>query len=143
MQKRNMLLLAVVLALLLALASTSVGSACCEDDCGGEGCTPGYWKQPHHIDSWVGYSPDDLFSVAFGVGPGETLLDVLWTGGGKFDALNRHAVAALLNADSDGVSYAYSVDEVIAMVQAAYASGEWKATKRDFERENESGCPLH
>src|SRR5690606_30498275 len=21
---------------------------------GGEGCTPGYWRQPHHFDSWTG-----------------------------------------------------------------------------------------
>jgi hypothetical protein len=24
---------------------------------GNQGCTPGYWKQPHHLDSWVGYTP--------------------------------------------------------------------------------------
>jgi hypothetical protein len=31
-----------------------------------EGCTPGYWKQPHHFDSWVGFEPDDFFSKVFG-----------------------------------------------------------------------------
>ena len=27
---------------------------------GGEGCTPGFWKQDHHFDSWVGFAPDGL-----------------------------------------------------------------------------------
>jgi len=33
----------------------------------GEWCSPGYWRQPHHLDSWVatGYSPDDLFLASF------------------------------------------------------------------------------
>jgi len=31
-------------------------------------CSPGYWRQPHHLDSWdaTGYSTGDLFSVANG-----------------------------------------------------------------------------
>src|SRR5215210_35264 len=32
---------------------------------GNEGCTPGYWKQPQHFDSWVVYSPNQLFSSVF------------------------------------------------------------------------------
>ena len=33
---------------------------------GGEGCTPGYWKQSQHFDSYpAGYSPDDLFDDYF------------------------------------------------------------------------------
>ncbi|MGH2544967.1 MAG: DUF7507 domain-containing protein, partial [Ardenticatenaceae bacterium] len=34
---------------------------------GGEGCTPGYWKQAHHFDSWVGFDPSDSFDAVFGV----------------------------------------------------------------------------
>lgn len=46
------------------------------------GCTPGYWKQPQHLESWglTPYSPDDIFSDVFGVGPTDSLLTVLQTG---------------------------------------------------------------
>ncbi|MEN8262699.1 MAG: DUF4215 domain-containing protein [Nitrospirota bacterium] len=27
-------------------------SANCKIEYGGEGCTPGYWKQPHHLWAW-------------------------------------------------------------------------------------------
>ena len=32
----------------------------------GEWCSPGYWRQPQHLDSWeaTGFSPDDLFFEA-------------------------------------------------------------------------------
>jgi len=59
-------------------------SATCEtEDMGGQGCTPGYWKQPHHFGSWVGYVPGDLFDAVFGVdGSGNpTLLEALQTVG--------------------------------------------------------------
>jgi hypothetical protein len=29
------------------------------------GCTPGYWRQDQHEDSWTGYSPSDLFNTVF------------------------------------------------------------------------------
>ena len=34
---------------------------------GGEGCTPGFWKQEQHFDSWVGFAPTDSFDAVFGV----------------------------------------------------------------------------
>ncbi len=34
---------------------------------GGEGCTPGYWKQTQHFDSWVGFQPSQFFDAVFGV----------------------------------------------------------------------------
>ena len=113
---------------------------------GGEGCTPGYWKQRHHFDSWVGYAPADLFDAVFGVtssfGADHTLLDAVSAGGGGERAMGRHAVAALLNASGE-VSYAYSVSDVISMVQQAYAGGSFEATKNLFEAQNEKGCPLN
>ncbi len=113
------------------------------DNGGGEGCTPGYWKQPHHFDSWTGYSPGDSFDDVFGVDSSfDTLLDGVKAKGGQENALARHAVAALLNASGD-VDYEYSVGEVIAMVQAAYASGDYEATKNMFAEQNELGCPLN
>ena len=56
------------------------------DDClppaGGEWCSPGYWRQPHHLDSWAatGISPSALYN-SFGFKPAllgnPTLLQVL------------------------------------------------------------------
>jgi hypothetical protein len=113
---------------------------------GGEGCTPGYWKQPQHFDSWTApYDPSDTFLSAFGVNafPGMTLLEVLSNGGGGLDALGRHAVAALLSAASSGVDYDLSVAQVIAGFNAAFASGDYETQKNIFAGFNEQGCPLN
>jgi hypothetical protein len=118
---------------------------CTEPPSGGEGCTPGYWKQAHHFDSWVGYAPGQSYAEVFGVTPSfnKTLLGALQQGGGGQKALGRHAVAALLSAANDDVSYAFSVDEVIAIVQTAYATGNFERAKNELARENERGCPLN
>lgn len=115
---------------------------------GGEGCTPGYWKQSQHFGSWVSpYSPVDpqtYFDAVFGVGPHVTLLKALGTGGGGENALGRHAVAALLNAAANsGVSYYYSTADVIQMVKDAYATGDFEGIKDLFAGQNELGCPLN
>ena len=115
------------------------------------GCTPGYWKQPQHFDSWVNppYDPGaSLFDVMFEVDckdmacEGKTLLEVLQTGGGGEKALGRHAVAALLNASHPDVGYLYTVGEVIDKVQAAYTSGDFETYKDLLEVQNELDCPL-
>lgn len=113
-----------------------------EPPMGGEGCTPGYWKQPHHFDSWVGYAPGDSFDAIFGVPYDLTLLEALEQGGGHEKALGRHAVAALLNAAS-GVSYYYSEAQVISLVQSAYATGDFNGAKNQLAAQNEMGCPLN
>lgn len=112
----------------------------------GEGCTPGYWKQEQHFDSWVTYAPGDFYDEVFGVGPHITLLEALNTGGGGENALLRHSVGALLNAASPDVAYGMTEAEVIAAVQAAYAAGTEDAfedAKDDFEALNELFCPLN
>lgn len=110
---------------------------------GTQGCTPGYWKQEHHFDSWVGYSPNDSFSAVFGVNYSGTLAQAAGAKGGGANALARHAVAALLNSTNGGVDYKYSTQDVINMVQAAFASGDFNGTKDLFEAQNELGCPLN
>ncbi|RMH15160.1 MAG: hypothetical protein D6696_21430, partial [Acidobacteria bacterium] len=112
---------------------------------GNEGCTPGYWMQSQHFDSWVGHGQADDFNATFGVtaSGNPTLLEALETGGGKFKALNRHAVAALLNTTNPGVSYAFTGAEVLSIVQTAYATGDWASAKDQLEAENERGCPLN
>jgi hypothetical protein len=110
----------------------------------GEGCTPGYWKQEQHFDSWVTYAPGDFYDEVFGVGPHITLLAALESEGGGELALLRHSVGALLNAAGD-VDYGMTEAEVIAAVQAAYAIGTkdaFEAAKDDFEALNERFCPL-
>ena len=109
---------------------------------GGEGCTPGFWKQSQHFDSWVGYAPGDEFDVVFGVPYDVTLLTALSTGGGDEKALGRHATAALLNAASPDVDYAFTEAEIIALVQDAWATGDFETAKDILEDENETACPL-
>lgn len=111
---------------------------------GGQGCTPGYWRQTQHFDSYPApYSPETMFSSVFSVGPSITLAEAANAKGGNANALIRHATAALLNAASADVSYAYTTDQVIAMVKDAYATGNFEATKNLFEAQNEIGCPLN
>lgn len=135
--------------------SVTVGES--EEEGGTQGCTPGYWRQEHHFDSWVDYAPADLFSDAFArvieISAGgrstinnPTLLEAVWASGGGVNALARHAVAALLNASTPDVDYPYSVDDVIDMVQAAIDSGDKdqiEDTKDLLDIANNLGCPLN
>ncbi len=107
----------------------------------GEGLTPGFWKQPHHFIHWIGYATNHSFDSVFGVTSSNspTLLQALDAKGGGEFALQRHAVAALLNAASPEVSYAYTTAQIIAIVQQAYASGDFESAKNLFEAQNELG----
>lgn len=114
-----------------------------------QGCTPGYWKQPQHFGSWVGYVPTgpgaSTYDAVFGVTlfpPSTTLLQALGQGGGGARRLGRHSTAALLNAANGGVAYGMTAAQVIAAVQAAVASGDYDGAAGMFESLNERGCPL-
>lgn len=122
---------------------------------GGEGCTPGYWKNHAGIyswskggqkkpSSWQVYSPTQLYNTVFGVTSsfGGTLIQALIRGGGGEAALGRHAVAALLNSVHSGVDYPLTSAQVIAIVQAAYTSGDFDGAKNQLAALNEQGCPL-
>jgi cysteine-rich repeat protein len=119
-------------------------SATCEEEGDFAGCTPGFWKQPHHLIYWTTYSPDDLYDVVFGVTwmPELTLLDALRQGGGGAIALGRHSVAALLNSASPEVDYAYSTAAIIQFVQDAHASGDFQFAHATLAAENERGCTV-
>lgn len=104
---------------------------------GGEGCTPGYWK--NHLDEWAptGYSPSDDFDTTFGVdlfNPDITLGQAINANGGGVNKLARHGTAALLSAAHPSVNYPFTVAEVIALVQAGDADALAAA--------NQLGCPL-
>jgi hypothetical protein len=113
---------------------------------GGEGCTPGFWRQSQHFHHWTApYTPSMLFVDAFeeNAFPGMTLHQVVNLGGGDLNALGRHSVAALLNAASPTVSYQYTVADVIAAFGNAYnGTTTYESTKDLFEAFNEAGCSL-
>lgn len=142
-------------SLLWAAAGLSVEPP--EDDGGGDGCTPGYWRQPHHFDSWVDHDPDDLLGSVFDLPGGLqldqpehrtdpddlTLHDGVVLRGGGVNALIRHSVAALLNASSGDVDYDLTVSEVVMKFNAAVDGGDVDGLKGEFESFNEQGCPLN
>ena len=112
-----------------------------------QGCTPGYWKEPVHWDSWpAGVDPSDPFSSIFANAfPGQSLLQVLSNDGGKLIALGRHAVAAYLNAST--VNYGMTPAEVVTLFNNAFASGNKdliEAQKKILEDLNQQQpCPLN
>lgn len=110
---------------------------------GGDGCTPGFWKNDggkFGFNNWkpTGYLPTNDFNTVFGVNylpAGTTLLTALDpTKNNGHGNVVWHGVAALLNAAHPGINYPYSVAEVIALVQSH--SGNLLAAA------NEAGCPL-
>lgn len=117
---------------------------------GNEGCTPGYWKQDQHLDSWVGtgFAPGNDFDTTFGVNffnPNVSLVVAAGANGGGLNALARHAVAALLNSASAGVDYQYTTAQVLDIVQGdgAFAGLSVEARKNLLAAANEAGCPLN
>jgi hypothetical protein len=125
---------------------------------GDEGCTPGYWK--NHPDAWCSdYNPEDEFFTVFtgttsfrGLDEDLTLDEALTLGGGGFNALARHAAAALLNACSDGVNYPYTEQAIITAVVALFNGNTAtlgnqtfntvNALKDKLDEANNLGCPL-
>lgn len=108
----------------------------CEMKGGGEGCTPGFWR--NHLSHWdaTGYSPDMIFDEVFGceIFGDDTTLGWAVDNPGTLKNLAFHGVAALLNASHPDVDFDLTVDEVIDAV----CGGD----KDTLEDANESGCPL-
>jgi len=149
MKKPFIALMAVVIMLgvvapLVIQADTA--SACA-------GFSPGYWK--NHRAAWegTGYSPTDSFLEVFrfegdpiyfvylpvGYEFPETLMDALKSGGGQWDALNRQAVASLLNAavgvNGWGVA-PYDEEWVKGQLLYGYRYNEWELIKDNLEAMN-------
>jgi len=122
-----------------------------EDVGEGEGCTPGYWRQPHHCDSYpepymCSTRFDDVFDDAFGSATLKRVAAGRAGGSNALRQLGKHTVAALLNAQSSDVSYPLTADEVIMMFNAAYpgTNAEYRALKDFFEMFNDvDNCPLN
>jgi hypothetical protein len=124
---------------------------------GGQGCTPGYWK--NHTESWppTGYSPSQKVQSVFGQASGypslgnASLLDALsFKGGSSIEGaagnLLRASVAALLDASHPNVNYPRSPASVIADVSSALASGDrdtMLSLASELDDDNNLGCPLN
>ena len=123
------------------------------------GCTPGYWKQSHHFDSWpMGYAPNRLIGTVFSgttAAPynlgGTTMVNALQGDGGPtiVDAariLLRAATAAVLNSASTSFSYPLTTAQIVAQVNGALATQN-RATilnlATTLDRYNNARCPLN
>ncbi len=98
---------------------------------GDQACSPGYWKQTHHLDDWVGAQPADLFAATFGVSPSDPVLGVatlaqaldpasLPGGGNDQRELAREGTAAYLNALHPQIAYPLRPQSVIDLVRAGF-----------------------
>ena len=127
-------------------------------DCGddGEGCTPGYWKNPKHFDSWLYYTPDQKFCDVTDISGAVsiacclddlTLLDVLKLKGNQFGALGRvakHTVASLLNA-AYNLDFGYSTTSIVSLYNDVCDGDKdaIEALKNELDELNNQGCPLN
>ena len=120
-----------------------------------EGCTPGYWKQQQHLDSWpaTGFRTTDKFNTVFGVtqyvktnNTPYTLLEVMRLLNGSGDPISNnlgfHAVAALLNAAHPNVNYGYTPGEIIDLFRKWYTTKP-ADLKDSLDKLNNRGCPLN
>ena len=147
-------ILGVVATLALSFASSS---AMAWD--GDNGCTPGYWKQDQHFDSWpFPYVPTTLLRDVFVTNPvtyvpDDTFLEALNYGGGPgvegaTEILLRAAVAALLNAEALGTAFEDEPAEIIDTTVDRLES-QWRPTiltrAEFFDSINNGpdGCPLN
>jgi hypothetical protein len=129
----------------------------------GKGCTPGYWKQSQHFDSWVptGLKTTDLVGKLFSNAylyklDGKqmskyTLVEALsFQGGsgtvGSAQILLRAAVAAELNARNQTIGYPMSAGAIVTAVQNALASvnrGTMILLASQLDDLNNLGCVLN
>ena len=123
---------------------------------GGEGCTPGGWKNRLvRIGAWdaTGYATTDMVNDVFDAPAAfdnTTLLDALKGKGGssfddKVEILLRAATAALLNASHPGVEYDLTAAQVISQVNAAIATGDNTAVTDladTLDDWNNQGCDI-
>jgi hypothetical protein len=91
----------------------------------GERCTPGFWRQEQHFDSWMGYSSGQSLDTVFGVdAPGDdTLLDAARSNGGGERALGRPLRSARPGARSTGHSIVSVRDSPLSAHSVTVAAG--------------------
>lgn len=157
--------------LFVSLAFIAVPSATATVAGDSQGCTPGYWKQSQHFDSWQEAQPSSLFTAKFGIGTptvdplnGLTFLQALQGGGGSDlvgarKILARAATAAYLNAAYDAedgsamlfpwrraTASEFGRPALVPTVRAAITGTDraaMLALAAWLDRDNNLGCPLN
>jgi hypothetical protein len=136
---------------------------------GNEGCTPGYWKQTQHFDSYEEYTPDEaIYWVfrhnhvsAFDGLPADlaaygnlSMVDALKLKGGPgvtgaTEILLRAATAAFLNAASEQIGYPMrrynDPGNMGYRISDALHSGDRDqiiALASELDKANNLGCPI-
>jgi len=134
-----------------------------ECPCGREGCTPGFWK--NHPDCWCdAFTTTQKLNTVFtfpanpaalkALGNYNLLQALKFPGGstlaGKAQILLRAAVAALLNACSDDITYPLDVAEIVSAVNDAMAEAAVSNDKSfltdlatELDMLNNLGCPIN
>jgi hypothetical protein len=126
----------------------------------GEGCQVLFWKQHNTSgplsDEWPqGFDPDYLYNVIFqtnisitmengDTNSDPTLLEALNADGEGINRLARESVAAILNAEKIGITYHYSIQEIIMYTQMAITTMDYSwAYKFAFYNQMGEGqmCP--
>jgi len=106
----------------------------------GEGCAVLFWQQHSTSgplpDEWpAGFEPDyyynDIFQTNISITMADgntnsnpTLYEALNAEGQGVNMLARESVAAILNAEKMGITYAYTIPEVIMYSQMAITTGD-------------------
>ncbi|WMS86945.1 hypothetical protein [Pleionea litopenaei] len=137
----------------VAPASDNAWAMCEDIPTGGEGCTPGYWKQSQHFDSWA-VDTNTTFAEVFGRSieirvkrQGKvyepTLLEALNATGGQVNMAARHATAAYLNAMNSGVMFDITPASVIEAFQSSFDNDNYGVLIENLVNLNEQGCPLN
>lgn len=153
-------------ALIMSLALAVPAAADVAGD--SEGCTPGYWKQSQHFDSWQETTTGAHFATVFGLDSGVlsgvTMLQALQGGGGSGvegarKILARAAAAAWLNAAYDdgtgtsllfpwrrAVASEFGRPALVSTVRAALNGTDRSAMlslASWLDADNNLGCPLN
>jgi hypothetical protein len=165
------ILVRLLTALLVAsLAFVSVPGAHAVAEGETQGCTPGYWKNFRHFDSWQEAQPTSLFTTKFEIATptvdplnGLTFIQALQGGGGDDlvgarKILARAATAAYLNAaydapDGSAMFYPwrrYSANlgrPALVPTVAAVITGTDRGAMLELaawlDADNNLGCPLN
>ncbi len=110
--------IAFLAAAVLSVAAIFSAAPLAHANLGDQGCTPGYWKQDQHFDSYpAGITPDTQLDVLLGFElPGYetlTVLQALNLQGSLVNKLISHGTAGLLNDAHVDVNYQMSTTTTI------------------------------
>src|SRR5262249_22775179 len=120
------------------------------------GCTPGFWKQDQHFDSWVGFTQNQTLGSVFTIPAqfsslsNKTLLEALNFPGGSTlteaaQILLRVGTGSLPHSSSLGGKFPLTTSQVIMQINQALASGNRDTIlglANQLDQLNNARCPL-